>query len=124
MPETLSIAIVALNEEANLGRVLESVRWADEIVVVDSGSSDRTCDIAREYGARVVHEPWRGYTGQKNYALELCTKDWVLSLDADEEVSPELATEIRSILANSSALDGYSIPVSYTHLTLPTICSV
>ena len=58
MPDTLSIAIVALNEEANLGRVLESVRWADEIVVVDSGSTDRTCDIAREYGARVIHEPW------------------------------------------------------------------
>ena len=84
MPDTLSIAIVALNEEANLGRVLESVRWADEIVVVDSGSTDRTCDIAREYGARVIVEPWRGYTGQKTYALELCTKDWVLSLDADE----------------------------------------
>ena len=66
MPDTLSIAIVALNEEANLGRVLESARWADEIVVVDSGSTDRTCDIAREYGARVVNEPWRGYTSQKN----------------------------------------------------------
>jgi glycosyltransferase involved in cell wall biosynthesis len=66
MPDTLSVAIVALNEEANLGRVLESVRWADEIVVVDSGSTDRTCDIAREYGARVVHEAWRGYTAQKN----------------------------------------------------------
>jgi len=66
LPDTLSIAIVALNEEANLGRVLESVRWADEIIVVDSGSTDRTCDIAREYGARVVTEPWRGYTAQKN----------------------------------------------------------
>lgn len=114
MADTLSIAIVALNEEANLGRVLESVRWADEIVVVDSGSTDRTCDIAREYGARVVHEPWRGYTGQKNYALELCTKDWILSLDADEEVSPELAVEIKQVLAGSMPLggyfDGYSIP--------------
>jgi glycosyltransferase involved in cell wall biosynthesis len=113
MADTLSIAIVALNEEANLGRVLESVRWADEIVVVDSGSTDRTCDIAREYGARVIHEPWRGYTGQKNYALELCTKDWILSLDADEEVSPDLAEEVRAVLANSMAsggdFDGYSI---------------
>ena len=110
MADTLSIAIVALNEEANLGRVLESVRWANEIVVVDSGSTDRTCDIAREYGARVIHEPWRGYTGQKNYALELCTKDWILSLDADEEVSPELADDIKQVLANSGPLDGYSIP--------------
>src|SRR5207249_4472706 len=81
MAETLSIAIVTLNEEANLPRTLVSVRWADEIVVVDSGSTDRTCEIAREYGARVVIEPWRGYTAQKNYALELCTKDWILSLN-------------------------------------------
>ena len=110
MPDTLSIAIVALNEEANLGRVLESVRWADEIIVVDSGSTDRTCDIAREYGARVVIEPWRGYTAQKNYALELCAKDWILSLDADEEVSPELAEEIRRVLAGPDSLDGYAMP--------------
>jgi glycosyltransferase involved in cell wall biosynthesis len=110
MAATLSVAIVALNEEANLGRVLESVRWADEIVLVDSGSTDRTCEIAREYGARVINEPWRGYTGQKNYALELCTKDWVLSLDADEEVSPELAEEIGGVLADPYALAGYSMP--------------
>jgi len=113
MPDTLSIAIVALNEEANLSRVLDSVRWADEIVVVDSGSTDRTCDIARERGARVIYEPWRGYTGQKNYALALCTKAWVLSLDADEEVSPELASEIRAVLSGTHAgggFDGYSVP--------------
>ena len=110
MTETLSVAIVALNEESNLGRVLASVRWADEIVVVDSGSTDRTCEIAREHQARVIIEPWRGYTGQKNYALELCTKQWVLSLDADEEVSPELAEEIRGILAGSGSLEGYSMP--------------
>jgi len=110
MAATLSVAIVALNEEANVGRVLESVRWADEIVLVDSGSTDRTCEIAREYGTRVIMEPWRGYTGQKNYALDLCTKDWVLSLDADEEVSPELAEEIRGVLADPQALAGYSMP--------------
>jgi glycosyltransferase involved in cell wall biosynthesis len=110
MGDTLSIAIVALNEEANIGRVLESVRWADEIVVVDSGSTDRTSEIARGYGARVIHEPWRGYTGQKNYVLELCTKGWILSLDADEEVSPELAEEIRQVLEKSGPLDGYAIP--------------
>src|SRR5947209_19702467 len=109
MPDSLSIAIVALNEEANIGQVLESVRWANEIILVDSGSSDRTCDIAREYGARVILEPWRGYTGQKNYALELCTSDWVLSLDADEEVSPELAAEIRGVLARPASLDGYAM---------------
>ena len=110
MPETLSVAIVTLNEEANLPRTLASVRWADEIVVVDSGSTDRTCDIAREFGARVVIEPWRGYTAQKNFALELCTKDWILSLDADEEVSSELAEEIRKVLSGSAKFDGYSMP--------------
>src|SRR5229473_8097209 len=110
MAATLSVAIVTLNEEANVGRVLESVRWADEIVLVDSGSTDRTCEIAREYGTRVIMEPWRGYTGQKNYALDLCTKDWVLSLDADEEVSPELAEEIQGVLAGPGSLDGYSMP--------------
>ena len=106
----LSVAIVALNEEANLGRTLASVRWADEIVVVDSGSTDRTCDIAREYGAKVIHEPWRGYVAQKNYALELCTEDWILALDADEEVSPGLAGEIRAVLSGDARFEGYSIP--------------
>jgi glycosyltransferase involved in cell wall biosynthesis len=106
----LSVAIVALNEEANIGRTLENVRWADEIVLVDSGSSDRTREIAQQYGARVVVEPWRGHVAQKNYALELCTQTWVLALDADEEVSPDLAKEIRSVLDDPSPLSGYWIP--------------
>lgn len=106
----LSVAIVAMNEEANIGRTLESVRWADEIVLVDSGSRDRTCDIAREFGARVIVEPWRGYVAQKNYSLELCTQEWVLSVDADEAVSPELQREIREILAGKAAFQGYSMP--------------
>jgi len=110
MAKTLSIAIVTLNEEGNLPRTLASVGWADEIVIVDSGSTDRTCDIAREVGARVISEPWRGYTAQKNYALELCTKDWILSLDADEEVSAELADEIRAVLNRDAKFDGYSMP--------------
>ncbi len=107
---TLSVAIVSLNEEANLGRTLESVKWADEIVVVDSGSTDRTCDVAREYGAKVIHEPWRGYVAQKNYALELCTEDWILALDADEEVSPGLADEIRGVVSAGGKFEGYSMP--------------
>ncbi|MGB8753091.1 MAG: glycosyltransferase, partial [Candidatus Sulfotelmatobacter sp.] len=74
---TISVAIVAMDEEANIGRTLASVRWADEIVLVDSGSKDRTCEIAREHGARTVLEAWRGYVAQKQYAIELCTKDWV-----------------------------------------------
>jgi glycosyltransferase involved in cell wall biosynthesis len=106
----LSVAIVALNEEANIARTLESVRWADEIVVVDSGSSDRTREIAEQYGAKVVVEPWRGHVAQKNYALELCTQTWLLPLDADEEVSPGLANEIRGALSDPNALNGYWMP--------------
>ena len=106
----LSVAIVAMDEEANIGRTLQSVRWADEIVLVDSGSTDRTCNIAREYGARIVIEPWRGYTAQKNYCVELCTQDWILLLDADEEVSPGLAGEIRTVIADPAALNAYWIP--------------
>lgn len=107
---TLSVAIVAHDEEANIGRTLASVTWADEIVLVDSGSKDRTCDIARQYGARVIGEPWRGYVAQKQYAIDLCTKDWVLLLDADEEVSPGLGEEIRAAVADPNAASGYRLP--------------
>src|SRR6202140_2001957 len=93
-----------------MGRTWASVRWCDEIVLVDSGSKDRTCEIAREHGALVVVEPWRGYVAQKQYAIELCTKDWVLLLDADEEVSPSLAEEIRAAIASSNAASGYRLP--------------
>ena len=106
----LSVAIVAMNEEAIIGQTLESVGWADEIVLVDSGSTDRTCDIAREYGARVLLKEWPGFSLQKSYAFENCTQDWILSLDADEVVSPELAQEIRGMIGNPDALNGYWIP--------------
>jgi glycosyltransferase involved in cell wall biosynthesis len=93
---TLSVAIITKNEEANIRRTLESVRWANEIILVDSGSTDRTCDIARELGAKVFVEDWKGFAAQKNSAIEKCTGDWILSLDADEEVSAELAQDIRN----------------------------
>ena len=107
---TISVAIVAMDEEANIGRTLASVAWADEIVLVDSGSKDRTCEIARERGARVIVEPWRGYVAQKQYAIDLCTKDWILLLDADEEVSPALADEIRAAIADPNSVIGYRLP--------------
>jgi len=107
---TISVAIVAMDEEANIGRTLASVRWADEIVLVDSGSKDRTCEIAREHGTRVVVEPWRGYVAQKQYAVDLCTKDWVLLLDADEEISPALGEDIRAAIADPNAVSGYWLP--------------
>src|SRR5271169_254015 len=85
---TLSIAIITLNEEANLARTLASVQFADELVVVDSGSTDRTVEIAKSFGAKVFTEPWKGFALQKNSAIDKCIGTWVLSLDADSQVSP------------------------------------
>jgi glycosyltransferase involved in cell wall biosynthesis len=107
---TLSVAIITLNEEANLARTLASVSWADEIVVVDSGSTDGTRSIAHSYGGRFITEPWRGFAAQKNYALSLCTSDWVLSLDADEIVSPELAASIETVIATAPSNIVYALP--------------
>lgn len=91
----LSISIISLNEEGNLRRCLASiVELAAEIVIVDSGSKDRTAEIAAEFGARFVHQDWLGFTAQKNHCLSLCTQPWVLNLDCDEEVSVELAASI------------------------------
>ena len=87
--KTLSIAMIAMNEEANLPRTLESVKWADEIVVVDSGSRDRTIEIAESFGAKVRYHEFGGHGEQKNIALALCTSDWLLLLDADEVLTPE-----------------------------------
>ena len=105
----LSVAIITLNEELNLGRTLESVRWAEEIVVVDSGSTDRTVQIARSFGAHVIERPWSGFSAQKNFALTQCTGTWVLSLDADEELSPELQRQIRTLLATNPPLDAFML---------------
>lgn len=110
MAHTLSVAIITLNEESNIRRTLESVKWADEIVIVDSGSSDRTRDICREYTNKVIMQTWLGYACQKNLAIERTTGDWVLSLDADEPVEPALAEEIRAIIRTPDGCDGYRIP--------------
>ena len=91
--------MIAMNEEANLPRTLESVRWADEIVVVDSGSKDRTLEIAQSFGAKTSYHAFGGHGEQKNVALDLCTSDWILLLDADEVLTPELQDEIRQLLA-------------------------
>jgi glycosyltransferase involved in cell wall biosynthesis len=107
---TLSVAIITLNEEANLPRTLASIAWADEIVVVDSGSTDATRAIAESHGARFLTEPWRGFAAQKNFALSLCTSDWALSLDADESVSPELARSIQEVIASPPAHVAYALP--------------
>lgn len=107
---SLSVVIITLNEEANLGRTLASVAWADEIVVVDSGSTDRTAEIARSFGAKFFVEPWKGFAAQKNSALAKASGEWILSLDADEEVEPALADEIRTVLARESPVRGFYVP--------------
>lgn len=107
--QTLSVAIITLNEEENLARTLASVKFADEIIVVDSGSTDRTIEIARDFDARIFHEPWKGFARQKNSAIEKCTGTWILSLDADEELTVELQREIRILLNNRPRADAYLI---------------
>ena len=94
----LSVLITAGNEEDRIRDCLESVRWADEIVLVDSCSTDRTVEIARAYTDNIITIPWRGYIAQKQFALTKAGREWVLFLDADERVSPELGREIRETL--------------------------
>lgn len=108
---TLSVCIIAGNEEDRIGDCLASVAWADEIVVVDSRSADRTAEIARERGAWVIVRDWPGYVAQKNFALEQASSDWVLCLDADERISPRLAESIRGVLAAAPGdMAGYRMP--------------
>jgi glycosyltransferase involved in cell wall biosynthesis len=94
----LSVTIVARNEEVTLAMALDSVRWADEIIVVDGESTDRTAEIARRYTDRVIVRPWPGFAAQKNFAISQAHHEWVLSLDADEVVPPSLAGEIRAVV--------------------------
>lgn len=115
MPE-LSVTVITHNEEARLADALRSVAWADDIVVVDSESTDATVAVARQFTDRVYVRPWPGYIAQKNHAAALARHDWVLSLDADERVTPELAGEIRAALASVPPHAAYWIPRVTWHL--------
>jgi len=106
----LSVTIIAWNEEERLRSCLESVSWADEIVVADAESSDKTVQLAREFTDRVWVRPWPGFAIQKNFALDQATGDWILSLDADERVSPELAQRVKAIVTADGPADGYLVP--------------
>jgi hypothetical protein len=107
----ISCCIISFNEEKNIRRCLESVKWCDEIVVVDSFSTDCTVAICREYTDRVLQRQWPGYVEQKRFALSQATYEWVLNVDADEEVSPELEQEIRvALVQNKEEVDGFYIP--------------
>jgi glycosyltransferase involved in cell wall biosynthesis len=107
---SLSVILITKNEAANIRECLQSVAWADEIIVLDSGSTDETCHIANELGAKVhVHADWPGFGPQKNRALGYADKDWVFSIDADERVTPELRAEIEQAMCTGKA-DGYYCP--------------
>ena len=110
-PSGVSAIIVCFNEEDRIQDCLESVRWCDEIVVVDSFSTDRTPEICRRYTDRFLQHPWLGYRDQKAYAHSQARSDWVLLLDADERVTAELQQEILSSLASENGqYDGYAVP--------------
>jgi len=107
---TISVCIICFNEETNIRRCLESSKWADEIIVVDSMSQDRTVEIAREFTDKVYQRAWPGYVEQKNFALSRAKGDWILSIDADEEIGQGLQGEIREEIEKKGAKDGYRLP--------------
>jgi glycosyltransferase involved in cell wall biosynthesis len=112
----LTVTVITFNEATHIAAALESVSWADEILVVDSGSTDDTVSIAQTRATRVLARHWSGYSDQKNFAAEHASHDWVLSLDADERVTPPLAAEIQRLLADGPGERGYRIKrVSYYH---------
>ena len=109
----VSVTIITKNEELSISRCLQSVSWADEVIVLDSGSTDRTVEISRQLGATVsVNTDWPGFGLQKNRALDLATGDWILSLDADEWITSELGEEIRSTISGSPGFGAYRLPRS------------
>jgi len=114
----LTATVITFNEKRVLRECLESVRWADETVVLDSGSTDATLDIAREFTDRVFTRPFDHYAAQKNHAAGLATHDWILSLDADERCTPELRREIEAFLANPDA-DACRIPIENIYFGRP-----
>jgi glycosyltransferase involved in cell wall biosynthesis len=112
----VSVTIITRDEGANIDACLASVAWADEVLVVDCGSTDRTVEIARGRGARVIVKDWPGYGAQKNFAAAEAANDWILSVDADERVTPELEGEIRATLAANPAGAGFRVPRVTWHL--------
>lgn len=106
----ISAVIITFNEENNIEDAIRSVGWADEVLVVDSESTDRTREIAESLGASVRINPWPGFSAQKQFAVDHAANDWIFSLDADERVSPDLEAEIGGMRGNGMSADGYKIP--------------
>jgi len=116
----ISAVIIAFNEEDKIARAIESLKWADEILVVDSESADRTRAIAESLGARVIVQKWLGFSKQKQFAVDSAANDWVFSLDADEQVSDELKSEILKLKNSENQLaDGYKSPRLSFYLNRP-----
>ena len=111
----VSVYIICQNEAQHIRRVLESVKDFDEVIIVDSGSTDKTLEIAKEYTDKIYHQEWLGFAGQKEYAKNLCSKEWVLNLDADEQLTKELKNEIEEMIKEDS-IDGLDIKVSSKYL--------
>jgi len=108
---TISVAVIAMNEADRIGRLLKNAKFADEVIVVDSGSTDGTQDLCEKLGARVIFNEWPGYAAQKQFAMEQTTSEWILNLDADEEISVALAAEILSRVGHAKAdVCGFSMP--------------
>jgi glycosyltransferase involved in cell wall biosynthesis len=106
----ISATIITLNEQGNIARAIESLRCCDEVIVVDSGSQDRTIEIAAKLGARIVETNWMGYAAQKNFAAEQASNDWILSLDADEALSEALEAELWQLKKSGPRYDAYTFP--------------
>ena len=105
----LTVTVITHNEADHIGAALDSVAWADERIVIDSGSKDGTVEIARAKATKVIVREWPGYSAQKNFAADQASNDWVLSMDADERVTPGLAEEIRHLLSREPDARGYRI---------------
>jgi glycosyltransferase involved in cell wall biosynthesis len=106
----ITATIITFNEERNIARAIESLRCADEILIIDSGSTDRTIELAQNLGVRVIEAGWRGYSAQKNWAAEQAAHDWILSLDADEALSEALEAEIWNVRKSDPPFDAYTMP--------------
>lgn len=106
----LSVIIITKNEAQSIEPCLKSISWANELIVIDCGSSDETVSICEKYGAKVFQNNWQGFGKQKNYALSHATGEWVLSVDADERVTPQLENEIKDVIASSNTVIAWEIP--------------
>lgn len=107
MKPTITACVITLNEERNIGKCLESVSWCDEIVVVDSGSTDRTVEQASKYTSKIIRHQWQGYRDQKEFAFSHATSDWIFEIDADEMCSDTLKSELMRMLSRETTHDGF-----------------